>query len=102
MKKKWETQKEVHKAMKEEAALKEILAVQKKKEKIVIRNDQLIVENNEEVKEKGPVREKYGFLRKLLMGPIGVLAWSALFAAAGFFVYKEVFLMAVSKPAKEE
>ena len=35
LKRKWETQKEVHKAMKEEAALKEQLAVQKKKEKIV-------------------------------------------------------------------
>jgi len=29
--------------MKEEQALKDVLAVQKKKEKIVIRNDQLIV-----------------------------------------------------------
>jgi hypothetical protein len=29
--------------MKEEQAMKDILAVQKKKEKIVIRNDQLIV-----------------------------------------------------------
>lgn len=43
MKSKWDTQKEVQKAMKEEAALKELLSVQKKKEKIVIRNDQLIV-----------------------------------------------------------
>lgn len=43
MKDKWETQREIQKAMKEEQALKDVLAVQKKKEKIVIRNDQLIV-----------------------------------------------------------
>lgn len=33
--------------MKEEASLKELITIQKKKEKIVIRNDQLIVEKNE-------------------------------------------------------
>ena len=88
--------------MKEEAALKELLAVQKKKEKIVIRNDQLIVENTEEVTEKGPTREKFSFIRRVLMGPLGVVAWSALFAVAGFFVYKEVFLMQTSVSVKKE
>jgi hypothetical protein len=48
MKEKWDTQKEIQKAMKEEQALKDILAVQKKKEKISIRNDQLIIEKHEE------------------------------------------------------
>jgi hypothetical protein len=33
--------------MKEEANLKELITIQKKKEKIMIRNDQLIVEKNE-------------------------------------------------------
>lgn len=32
--------------MKEEEKLKEIIAIQKKNEKIVIRNDQIIVEKN--------------------------------------------------------
>lgn len=44
MKDKWDTQKEIQRAMKEEQALKDTLAVQKKKEKIFIRNDQLIIE----------------------------------------------------------
>ncbi len=33
--------------MKEEQALKDLLSIQKKKEKIVIRNDQLIIEKAE-------------------------------------------------------
>ena len=39
--------------MKEEEKLKEIIAIQKKKEKIMIRNDQIIVEKSEpEVKNQ--------------------------------------------------
>ena len=36
------------------------------------------------------------------MGPVGVLAWSGLFVVTGFFMYKQVFQMTVSKPLKEE
>lgn len=43
LRKTWDKQKELQKAMKEEEKLKEILTIQKKKEKIVIRNDQIIV-----------------------------------------------------------
>jgi len=39
----WDKQKELQKAVKEEEKLKEIIAIQKKKEKISIRNDQIIV-----------------------------------------------------------
>jgi len=42
--------------MKEEAGLKDLIASQKKKEKISIRNDQLIIEKNEDVSYKGPAR----------------------------------------------
>ena len=41
--------------MKEDEKLKEILAVQKKKEKISIRNDQLIIEKTSQSENKGPV-----------------------------------------------
>jgi hypothetical protein len=42
----WDKQKELQKAVKEEEKLKEIIAIQKKKEKTVIRNDQIIVEKS--------------------------------------------------------
>jgi len=42
----WDKHKELQKAVKEEEKLKEIIAIQKKKEKIVIRNDQIIVEKS--------------------------------------------------------
>ena len=46
MRKTWDKQKELQKAMKEEEKLKEIIAIQKKKEKIVIRNDQIIIDRS--------------------------------------------------------
>ena len=36
------------------------------------------------------------------MGPVGVLAWGGLFVVTGYFMYKQVFQMNVSKPSKEE
>ena len=46
MRKTWDKQKELQKAMKEEEKLKEIIAIQKKNEKIVIRNDQIIIDKS--------------------------------------------------------
>lgn len=40
--------------MKEDEKLKEKVAVQKKKEKIVIRNDQIIFEQEQTIKSSGP------------------------------------------------
>lgn len=93
MKDKWDTQKEIQRAMKEEQALKDTLAVQKKKEKIFIRNDQLIIEKAEEETEVKSAPEKFGFLRRLAMGPLGILVWSALIAAKLLFLYKYIFQM---------
>ena len=89
----WDKQKELQKAMKEEEKLKEIIAIQKKKEKIVIRNDQIIIDKSQPEAKTQVQREKYGFLRKLLMGPLGILAWSAAFFIALLFLKSKVFLM---------
>lgn len=77
--------------------------MQKKKEKISIRNDQLIIEKPEETTEAKPAPEKYGFLRKIAMGPVGVLIWAAVIAFQLQFFYKKVFLMSdSSSKAKNE
>ena len=87
--------------MKEEEKLKEIIAIQKKKEKIVIRNDQIIVEKTADQGSNVQVsREKFGFLRKLLMGPIGILIWSGLFVFGLFVAYNKVFMLG-SRPKSE-
>jgi hypothetical protein len=67
-----------------------------------MRNDQLIIEKSEEATEAKPAPEKYGFLRKLAMGPLGVLLWSALIAFELQFLYKKVFLMGGEGKAKSE
>ena len=79
--------------MKEDEKLKEKVAFQKKKERIVIRNDQIIVEKSEPAAQNTGPKEKYGFLRRLMMGPLGILGWSVCFAAVFLFMYKHVFLM---------
>lgn len=86
--------------MKEDEKLKEKISIQKKKEKIVIRNDQIIFEQEQVVKSSGQ-REKYGIIRRLLMGPVGILGWGVSFFAAFLFLYKYVFLMD-SKKEKED
>lgn len=89
--------------MKEEQALKDILAVQKKKEKIVIRNDQLIVEKVEQAAtEARPAPQKFGFLRRLAMGPVGIIFWSVLIALEINLLYRKVFLMGGAEPRKSE
>ena len=92
MKLKWDSQKEMQKAMKEEASLKELLLVQKKKERVIIRNDQLIKENqNEGNKNVGPSNEKYGTIRSILMSPIGIIIWSVLFGYTYLLAYRKIF-----------
>lgn len=86
--------------MKDDEKLKEIVAIQKKKEKTVIRNDQIIIEKPEQASENSGPREKYGFSRKIIMGPFGIILWSIAFAAAIFGLYKHVFLMDSSKPVE--
>ena len=90
----------MQKAVKEEEKLKEIIAIKKKKEKTMIRNDQIIVEKTEEVTQ-ATTQQKYGLLRRILMGPLGILGWSALFAAAIYFLYTFVFLMGGQKAKVE-
>ncbi len=44
LKSKWSSQQEMNRAKKEEKELKELIAIQKKKERVVMRNDQLLIE----------------------------------------------------------
>ena len=101
LRKTWDKQKELQKAMKEEEKLKEIIQIQKKKEKILIRNDQIIVEKSVPVADTHAPREKFGMLRKLLMGPLGIIGWSAAFGVALVFLYKKVFLMSSRSSSKD-
>lgn len=71
---------------------------QKKKEKPVIRNDQLVIEKEVQAKPQVQPGQKYGLLRSLLMGPVGILLWSAMFVAAFLFLYRKVFLFEASHP----
>lgn len=87
--------------MKEDEKLKEKVAFQKKKERIVIRNDQIIVERSEPTGQGSGPKEKFGLIRKLLMGPLGIIGWSVAFGAAILLAYKHVFLMG-SKDSVEE
>ncbi len=65
----------------------------------MIRNDQLIIEKNEQVSSSTVAHEKFGFLRRLAMGPLGILFWSAALGIAVHILYKYVFLIS---PAKNE
>jgi hypothetical protein len=79
--------------MKEEQGLKDLLAIQKKKEKTVIRNDQLIIEKTEESTETKSAPEKFSFLRRVAMGPLGIIVWIFLIGFKLHFLYKYIFLM---------
>jgi hypothetical protein len=63
----------------------------------LIRNDQIIVEKTEQAVHTGVAAQKFGFLRRLLMGPLGILGWSALAALAVYYCYSQVFLMGGAK-----
>ncbi len=87
--------------MKDEANLKEMISIQKKKEKISIRNDQLIVEDDESNNQVFKA-EKYGTIRYLLMGPLGVILWGAFFGYAFLFVYKKVFKLGLNRISEKQ
>lgn len=72
-----------------------MLAIQKKKEKVVIRNDQLLIaEEGSGNEASAPTpHEKYGTIRSFLMSPIGILIWAALFGYKIYFVYTKIFRM---------
>jgi hypothetical protein len=83
----------MNRAKKEEKELKELIAIQKKKERMVIRNDQLLIEEEQTVKASGKQGERFSFWRKILMSWVGVAFWGVLVAYALGFIYKYVFMM---------
>ncbi len=87
--------------MKEEANLKELVSIQKKKEKSFIRNDQLIIEDDESNNQIFKA-EKYGTIRYLLMGPLGVLLWGGMFGYAFLFIYKRIFKLGVNRISEKQ
>ena len=93
LKTKWAQQKEMAKAKKQEQELKDLIAVQKKKEKIVIRNDQLEIVDDEETGDSAAQGGSRGRIRYLLTSPLGVLIWAVLISCGLVFLYNNVFLM---------
>lgn len=80
-------------AKKLEQELKDLISVQKKKEKIVIRNDQLEIVDEEETGEIAPQVSSRGRIRYLLTSPLGVLIWGVAISCGLVFLYNNVFLM---------
>ena len=83
----------MNKAKKEEKELKELIAIQKKKERVVIRNDQLLIEEEQSVKSNGVQGQKFSLWRRILMSWLGVALWGVLIAYVLGFLYKYVFMM---------
>lgn len=74
----------------------------KKKERIVIRNDQLLIEE-ENTQEEAPKRERFGSIRSFLMSPIGILIWIALISYKIYFIWSKMFLLSEkTQKSKEE
>lgn len=88
----------MQKARKEEQEIRELVAIQKKREKIVIRNDQLDREDEEveEAKAEQSGSSK-GWIRTLLMSPLGVLGQAVAVGWAIVFILQNVFLMRQDK-----
>lgn len=84
------------KAKKDNEKIKEMISMTKKKERIIIRNDQLLIEEDQSSREQVQPVSKYGPLRLFLMGSVGILIWTCLFTYAVYFLYSKVFLL--SKP----
>lgn len=63
----------------------------KKKQKIIIRNDQLLIEEDH-THEEVIKRQKFGFIRSFLMSPVGILIWTAVILYKLYFVYSKIFL----------
>jgi hypothetical protein len=83
----------MNKAKKEEKELKELIAIQKKKERVVIRNDQLLIEEEQSVKSNVVQGQKFSLWRRILMSWLGVALWGVLIAYVLGFIYKYVFMM---------
>ena len=99
IKNKWAQQKEMNIAKKQEQEIRDLIAIQKKKEKIVIRNDQLEMVDEEEEAAPVAIASSQGRLRWLLMNPLGILIWAVVISCGLVFVYNNVFLMGVeAKP----
>ena len=88
------------KAKKDNEKIKEMIAMTKKKERIIIRNDQLLIEEDHSQKEQVQQANKFGPIRLFLMGSVGILIWACLFIYAVYFLYSKVFLL--SKPSAAE
>ena len=104
MKNKWGSQQQMLKAKKEEKVLKELAQMQTKKEKISIRNDQLISDEQDSTLSitNTQSEDKYGTFRNLLMGPIGIILWSISFGYLALFIHKNLFLMESSPIRKSD
>lgn len=80
--------------------MKELIRIQKKKEKIPIRNDQLVFEDDAPEQGSTAPTQRFGIIRSLLMSPIGILAWLAVYMAFFGFLYYKVFKLGKSKDRK--
>jgi len=101
LKKNWGSHKEMIKAKKDNEKIKEMISMTKKKERIIIRNDQLLIEEDQSQKEQVQQVSKFGPLRLFLMSPFGILIWACLFTYAVFFLYSKVFLLSKPSPSEE-
>jgi hypothetical protein len=93
LKKNWKNHSEMQKLKKENERIKEKIAMIKKKEVVVIRNDQLLIEAEDENAGDSPKLEKFGIVRSFLMGPIGILIWTMAIIFGIYFVLTQVFLL---------
>lgn len=59
----------------------------------MIRNDQLLIEEDDSEDTQAGSTDKFGTIRSFLMSPIGILIWAALFGWQLLFLYNKVFLL---------
>ena len=80
-----------------------MIRIQKKKEKTIIRNDQLVFEEKDDkpAADLAPPK-KYGMLRSLLMSGPGILLWTVLYVYAIMMLYYKIFKLSGSSKEKKE
>ena len=59
----------------------------------MIRNDQLLIEEDDASDEGQGKKEKFGMIRSFLMSPIGILIWAAVFGWKIIFLYNKFFML---------
>lgn len=59
----------------------------------MIRNDQMLIEEEQPAKSIGNKGERFSFWRRILMSWVGVVFWGALVVYVLGFIYKYVFMM---------